>query len=435
MFDPRFMDGETWGEPGEPVTHIETHAAHVFLCGSHAYKMKKAVKLPYLDFSSLQQRRAVLARELEVNKRFAPGLYLGLIEVEGESVLKMRRFPASAMLAEHIGQGHLSDALAQELAKTVAAAHAVAPEAQASGIAIMSGLGAQLSKAFADSPDVFPPEEAQAFQSRYREVLESLAPLLGRRSAQGLVRRCHGDLHCGNIIVLAGSPVLFDAIEFSETIASIDVLYDLAFLIMDLIHRGERRAANIVMNRYVHLRRDAEDLSGLEAMPLFLATRAGVRALVSADLAHELPDEEADAPRRAALGYFRESLAYLKHDAPRLICIGGISGTGKTTIAASLALEIGAPPGALHIRSDVERKVLAGIAETEHLPPSYYTPQKSHAVYEAVFARACRALQAKHSVIVDAVFNHESERRAVADLARRQGAAFCGSGSRPIRRR
>ncbi len=186
------------------------------------------------------------------------------------------------------------------------------------------------------------------------------------------------------------------------------------------------RAANIVLNRYLHWRRAEEDLSGLGALPLFLATRAGVRAVVTADLAHERVVADSAKERNTALDYFRASIAFLKPQKPQLICLGGLSGTGKSTLAAMLAPSVGPPPGALHIRSDIERKVLAGVAETARLTPEHYSPAASMNVYEAILARAERALTARSAVVLDAVFARESERRLAEKLARRQGAGFRG---------
>jgi hypothetical protein len=424
MFNPAFMRGNTWGFDGQPVEHIETHAAHVFLVGDRAFKMKKAVKLPYLDFSTLDKRKAVLDQELAVNRSFTPSLYIGVIEVLGEPVLAMNRFPSQALLSLH--SGGISDATAKELARMAADAHVIAPRRETPGSEIMAGLGAQLSKAFTDSPDIFPADEAREFQAFHKGHLTSLSPLLDQRGAQGLVRRCHGDMHCGNIFLLEGRPALFDAIEFSEKIATIDVLYDLAFLLMDLGRRGEKRAANLVVNRYLHLRRAEEDLSGLAALPLFLATRAGVRALVTGDLAHELEEGASTKQRKDALEYFHASIAWLKPVRPRLICVGGLSGSGKSTLAARLAYDIGIAPGALHVRSDVERKVLAGVDETQHLPPESYSAAASEATYRAIFQRAKAALSAGHSVILDAVFAREGERETAEEMARSSNAGFTG---------
>jgi hypothetical protein len=290
----------------------------------------------------------------------------------------------------------------------------------------MTGLGLQLSRAFTDSDDIFPAAQTLEFHALYEDALRRLKPLLDRRAEAGLLRRCHGDLHSGNIVVRAGEPMAFDAIEFSEKIATIDVLYDLAFLLMDLQRHGEKRAANIVFNAYLGERRREEDLSGLAAMPLFLATRAGVRALVLADLVHERGLAVTLAQRGEALDYFRASLAFLKPPAPRLICIGGLSGTGKTTLGRSLAPAVSPAPGAIHVRTDVERKVLARIQEDQRLPPESYTSAASLAVYDAIFERAGRALAAGHSVILDAVFARPAERSRAEELASRYNAAFQG---------
>lgn len=421
-----FLNGATWGEPGASVDHIETHAAHVFLVRGHAYKVKKAVALPYLDFSTREKRREVLERELEINRTFAPDIYIGLIEVEGEPVLKMNRFPSSAILTARLSQGGCDDRLARQLAEMAAASHAVAPVRKTAGADIMVGLGNQLSQAFTSSPDIFRAADTLEFLALFEDTLRRSKPLLNQRGEKGLVRRCHGDMHCNNIAIVDGRPLLFDAIEFSEKIGTIDVLYDLAFLIMDLARHGGARAANIVLNHYLHLRRAEEDLSGLEALPLFMATRAGVRALVTADLVHELAVRNSLKQRGEALDHFRACLSLLKPPRRTLVCIGGLSGTGKTTVAAALAPEIGAVPGAIHIRSDVERKLKAGVAESEKLPEREYAPARAAEVYEAMLQRARKALAAGHSVILDAVFARESERRAAEALARETAADFTG---------
>jgi aminoglycoside phosphotransferase family enzyme/predicted kinase len=424
--NPAFLKGATWGAPGAAVDHIETHAAHVFLVEGFAYKVKKAVKLPYLDFSTLEQRRAVIAREFEINRALTPGIYLDVIEVAGEPVLKMRRFANADILTGKLTHGGCGDALARDLADMAVAAHRTAPRRDVPGADIMAGLGAQLSAAFTASPDIFRAAETLEFHALYEDALMRLKPLLNRRTGQSLVRRCHGDMHCNNLAVVDGKPILFDAIEFSEKIGTIDVLYDLAFLVMDLCRHDEPRAANMVLNRYLELRRAEEDLSGLAALPLFLSTRAGVRALVTADLVHELAVGQSLKPRGEALDYFRASLIYLKPPRPELICVGGLSGTGKTTQAARLAPHLGARPGAIHLRSDLERKYRAGVAETSRLPDGAYGIQQTAVVYEALLARGRAALAAGHAVIIDAVFARESERRAAASLARQARVPFTG---------
>jgi uncharacterized protein len=426
MVDQRFFRGDTWGFPGSAVEHIETHAAHVFLCGDRAFKIKKNVKLPYLDFSSIERRRSVIENELVVNLVFAPDIYLNVTEKYGEPVLVMKRFPAEAILSRMVTHSGIEDQLSAALAAAIADSHRKAAVANISGADVMVGLGQQLSKAFHDSPDVFSGSASQEFNTLYDDLLDRFTALLNARSQDRLVRRCHGDMHCGNIVVIDQKPVLFDAIEFSEKIATIDVLYDLAFLLMDLMKFQQRRAACVILNTYLNLRRAEEDLAGLAVLPLFLATRAGVRALVTADLVHELDSSRARKQRDAAQQYFADCVNFLKPKKARLICVGGLSGTGKTTLARSLAPNVDPPPGAIHIRSDVERKTLAGVAETQHLPEDHYTQANSLKVYEAVLARARKALSAGHSVVIDAVFGRESERIAAEALAQELGLEFRG---------
>lgn len=426
MLDPAFLKGATWGFPGASVEHHETHAAHVFLAGNRAFKIKKDVKLPYLDFSSVQKRRKVLEDELAINRRFNPDLYLAVSAVLGEPVLVMNRFDSKDMLSARLRQGGVDDDLARALAAMMAASHRAAPRRDTPGSGIMMGLGAQLSQAFIASPDLFQPGQTLEFHALFEDALHRLKPLLNRRGDAGLVRRCHGDGHCKNIVVREGVPELFDAIEFSETIATIDVLYDLAFLLMDLMRRDARRAACLVLNHYLNLRRDSEDLSGLAALPLFLSTRAGVRALVLADLVHELPVADSLRQRGDALDYFRMSLNFLKPPPPVLIAIGGLSGSGKSTVATHVAPYLGAAPGAIHVRSDVERKWLAGVGETDALPWESYTRESSAAVYRAALDRAEQALRAGQSAILDAVFARAGERQMAESLAQRTGVSFAG---------
>lgn len=426
MLNRAFLDGSTWGAPGARVEHVETHAAHVFLVGERAYKIKKAVKYPYLDFSSVEKREAVLARELETNRIFAPDIYLHVARVLDEPVLVMRRFRGDDLLAERLKRGPMPPDLSRALARAVADSHRAAPRRDVAGAGVMRGLVNQLSQAFAASPDVFERCDAERFATEATGHLARLAPLLDARSGKGLVRRCHGDLHSGNIVVIGERPLLFDCIEFSEEIATIDVLYDLAFLLMDLVHRGQGQGANRLFNHYLNMRRAEEDLSGLAALPLFLAIRAGVRALVTADRMHTAESGGQAKARDEARSYLRNALAELQPVPPRLICIGGLSGTGKSTLADALAPTVGSIPGAVLVRSDVERKVMAGVAETEKLPFDSYTPQASQHVYEAAFARAATALRVGHAVILDAVFSKPEERRAAEQVARDTGAAFTG---------
>jgi uncharacterized protein len=421
---------ETFASP--PVECIETHAALVFLSGGRAIKIKKPVALGYLDFSTLDKRRQALARELELNRPNAPEIYLDLVPVvrassgklslgtEGEPVewaLVMRRFDQDQLLDRIAAQGPLDADLATALADAVLAAHRTAPVADIDQVAAMTRLVGQLS----DDLERLVTRLGQpaAFRAAAGQALERARDCLAARGPGGFVRRCHGDLHLGNIVVIDGRPVLFDALEFDEHLATIDVLYDLAFLLMDLVQRNQRPAATRVLNRYLQGAPGNE--AGLAALPLFLGLRAGVRAMVTAERSRQSGEDD---PRIAE--YLSAALDDFAPPPPRLVAVGGFSGTGKTTLAAALAPSIGANPGAVHLRSDVERKSLFGVSETTRLAPEHYEPAVTARVYGRIEERARAALQAGHSVIADAVFARADERQALEEVAREAGAAFTG---------
>jgi predicted kinase len=247
-----------------------------------------------------------------------------------------------------------------------------------------------------------------------------------RRGERGLIRRTHGDLHLGNIVMLDGRPVLFDAIEFSELIASGDLLYDLAFLLMDLIERKLPQAANIVFNRYLTETQRTDDLDALAALPFFLSIRAQIRAKVTAARLAQADRSQHAAIARTARSYFDWARRFIKPPAPSLVAVGGLSGTGKSVLARGLAPELGAAPGAVVLRSDVERKALAGRKEDEALPQDAYTPAMTLRVYATLAEKAKRVLAAGHSAIADAVFARPEERAAIEASADAAGVPFHG---------
>jgi len=427
-------DPATHGDGSQPVDVVETHIARVFLVGEDAFKLRKRVHLRFVDFSNLHARHAAAVREMEINRPHAPSVYLGLIPVmrgdDGrlnlggrgrivEWVVHMRRFPQDAVLGRRADKGPLSEDLAKALADMVARYHQDSPIASScDGGRIMAPVVDQLSSALSYGyVDV---------AERLAATFERVRPLLVERGNAGCVRRCHGDLHLGNIVLIDDHPVPFDALEFSEALATIDVLYDLAFLLMDLDARGDRRAANAVFNAYAAVEPIGGEMEGLTLLPLFLACRAGVRAVVAMARTEQL---EADAQTQLRAEIRRNALlarAYLAPLPPLLIAIGGLSGTGKSTLAAHLAPIVGPAPGALHIRSDVERKRLFGIPETQRLDRQHYRVGTAQRVYNIVEDKARRALVAGHAVIVDAVFAKEDERATIEAIARDAGCGFVG---------
>jgi uncharacterized protein len=248
--------------------------------------------------------------------------------------------------------------------------------------------------------------------------------LLEQRGAQGFVRRCHGDLHLANIVLIDGMPVLFDAIEFDPIIASIDVLYDLAFPIMDFIRYDRHAAANTLLNRYLG-KTSNENLDALAALPLFISLRAAIRANVTLARLDRSRRDKAEVPLSAG-AYFELARLTIHPAAPVLVAVGGLSGTGKSVLARDLAPGVLPQPGAVVLRSDVLRKRYFRVDETERLPESAYSPEITEQIYEILVHRASRILSQGHSVVVDAVFAHEAERAAISDAARKLNVGFAG---------
>jgi len=432
-------DPATHGTAG-PVDRIDTHAAIVFLAGDRVCKLKRAVTYPYLDYGTAELRRRACEAELALNRRTAPDLYLDVRAVrrkddggltmgpDGEPIdwlVVMRRFDAEDLFDRMAETGRLTAPLLQRVTDRIVAFHETAEVAPGHGGSealrrvvennrdSMAAAGALLDQA-----------EADALHRASIEALAALAPLLDRRRDAGKVRRCHGDLHLRNICLFGGEPTLFDCVEFSDSIACIDILYDLAFLLMDLWHRGLRAEANLVFNRYFDM---SAETDGLPAIPLFLSIRAAIRAHVeAAAVATQTREEDREGRRTAARTYLALARDLLRPEPARLLAIGGLSGTGKTTLARALAPDLGKPPGARLLRSDVLRKRLAGVAPETRLPPSAYTREAGLAVYREVCEQAALALGAGFAAVADAVFADPAERQAIRDVADGARVPFTG---------
>lgn len=403
---------------------VQTHISIVFLHADTAYKLKRAVRFSYLDYSTLARRKAFCEAELALNRRTAPELYrrvraitraaLGGLEFDGagepvDYVLEMRRFAEADVFDSLAQAGKLTARLLRDLTDNIAAFHRQAECTPRDGAVLLRGVVEGNAENLAKAG--FDPALVAQVNAACRAAVEAHAPLLAARG-EG-IRRCHGDLHLGNIVLWQGQPLLFDCIEFSEGFACIDPLYDLAFLLMDLLHRGERDFAALVFNRYLDRTSEAD---GMAAMPLFVAVRAAIRAHV---LAVQGKAEEGKT-------YLALAAEVLCPATPRLLAIGGVSGSGKSTLAAALASEFTPAPGARVLRSDVLRKTLCGVAPETRLPESAYTREMNARVYAALHVQAEAALAVGYSVILDAAFLRQEEREAVAALAVRLGKGFVG---------
>jgi aminoglycoside phosphotransferase family enzyme/predicted kinase len=427
---------------GEPIRVAETHISWVVLTGEFAYKVKKPVKLSFLDYSTLERRHRLCEEELRLNRRLAPDLYLGVSAIGGspgtprvdgtgpalEYAVRMRQFsPADELSALLAARTVTPDDIAA-LGAGIARFHAAAAPAPAG-----SDYG-RAETAHRVTMDNFAelralPEAAgwasrlSALESRISALHGELRPLMTERRQRGRVRECHGDLHCGNVVRWAGALTPFDGIEFEPALRFIDVINDIAFLTMDLAERGHLDLRRAVLQAWADT---SGDWTGLSLLPYYEAYRALVRAKVAALRALQL---ETGSPARAAAvtdcrRYLDWAAARVAGRRPMLLITCGLSGSGKTWLARRLAAHL----GALHLRSDVERKRLAGLAahEDSRSPPDagIYTLAFNEHTYGRLRECAAAALAAGELVIVDAAFLRSHERQSFLALARERSVPF-----------
>jgi len=314
---------------GETVDVIETPGARVFLAGDRALKVKRPVDLGFLNFSTLELRQTLTALELELNQPTAPKHYLRVVEIcrddagqfsfggAGDVVevgLLMVRFDQDDLLSAVADRGELTDALGEALGAEVAAFHLAAPRSDISGTTSIRRHAGVNAGSLRDNPDVFAPGDVERLIAATEAEIVVRADVLDARGAAGWVRRVHGDLHLANIFLDDGVPTLFDAIEFDDKLATLDVLMDLAFLLMDMCHRGQARAANRALNvwldRMARGGGEAGAYDGLAILPLCLSGRAAVRAHVNARLSKSASDASVrDEAGVAARAYMAEAFA------------------------------------------------------------------------------------------------------------------------------
>jgi aminoglycoside phosphotransferase family enzyme/predicted kinase len=408
---------------------LETHISLVFVGSDTVWKLKKAVRLSFLDFTSLESRRRFTLRELELNRPAAPGLYRDVVPIvrrpdgtlefgqPGEQpvvewVLRMARVPAGDFLDTVAVAAGLSPELLDALGDTVAAFHReLAPQAGMDAVAAMRHVVEGNAQAARDAG--LADDDVKVWHATIVRAFDAIAPWLAQRACEGFVRRAHGDLHLGNLCLWQGRPVPFDALEFDEAMATIDVGYDLAFLLMDLDQRVSRAVANRVLNRYVARTADAALTRGL---PVFLSLRAMVRAHVEAKRGN------ADIGAR----YLSAAVSYLRVKPAAVVAIGGLPASGKSTLARALASELGNAPGALVLRSDEIRKRRYDAAPEERLPQSAYSDAASEAVLAELAALAGTCARGGHVAIADATFIDQRHRRAIKAVAKAACVPFVG---------
>lgn len=416
------------------VRRIETHISTVLLAGDHAYKLKKPVALGFLDFSSREARRHFCEEELRLNRRTAPALYLDVVDITGtlqaprlggaapviDSALRMQRFDETRVLDRLAARGELGLELMQPLAQAVERLHRVAERADVRGrfgtLAVV--------RHWIDSTAQSLREHALAPQDRERidtlaqwcdRTLARRAPLIEARRLAGAVREGHGDLHLGNVVLHRGQPVLFDALEFNAELRIIDVVNDLAFLWMDLLDHALPVHATRVLNAWLQI---SGDYAGLPLLRCYAVYRALVRARVAQIRAQQpaVPVQGRVREQTSAEHYLLLAGRLAGPPPPTLVVMTGLSGSGKSTVAALLADRM----GAVWVRSDVERKRLYGVdwqAGAPADPQNLYSPEATQRTYARLIEAAHAALDGGLSVVVDAASLRAAERRALLAVA------------------
>jgi aminoglycoside phosphotransferase family enzyme/predicted kinase len=422
----------------DDVTVHETPAAKVFVGPKRVLKIKKAVDFGFLDFTTLAKREGAIRRELAFNRETAPDVYravhaivreasgdLALDSGDGpvesgdvvEWALEMRPFQGP-VLSDHPDRvdGPLAERLGREAARLHARASIATRRKGSDSLRYVLTSNAHQLRSLGPALDQDAVERLIGLSA---QAFDALAPRLDRRGEGGCIRRCHGDLHLGNIVVEQGRPVLFDCIEFNDALSEIDVAYDIAFLLMDLGFRGCADAANRVLNAWAdEAARSLGDRvwESLALLPLCQSMRAAVRAHVSG---HGGATDLAQA-------YVGAGVRHLRPSAPRLFAVGGFSGAGKSTLARALAPKLGPAPGALVLRSDEIRKRLWGVAPRDRLPPEAYGVAPSQEVYAEMLRAARQSLAAGWAVVLDAAFLNPLEREAARALGAELALPFQG---------
>ena len=435
-------DPARYPHPVASVTLIETHISYVLLTGRYAYKIKKAVDLGFLDFSTLDRRRLFCAEELRLNRRLAPQLYLAVVPIGGsvrepcigdddgvstgaiaaiEYAVKMVEFRQSALFDQHLARGDLNARQIDALADVVAAFHARAASAPLAG---EFGAPALIWRMAADNFRQLPPGDDDdaarraALEAWSREEYARLAAVFAERRRAGFVRECHGDLHLGNIALIDDRSVVFDCIEFDAQLRWIDVINEVAFLCMDLAERGRADFANRLLNRYLEA---SGDYAGLRCLLFYQVYRALVRAKVAGLRAAQETAPEALSASRHQLDISAQYLAFASRlilpRSRQLLLMHGVAGSGKTWVSQALVERL----GALRLRSDVERKRLCGLPalarSASAVDCGLYDEDMTRTTYQQLLRNAREVLDAGFPVVVDAAFLQRWQREMFGELA------------------
>jgi aminoglycoside phosphotransferase family enzyme/predicted kinase len=424
------------------IQMVETHISWVILTGSYAYKVKKALDLGFLDFSTLAKRKFFCEEEIRLNGRLAPHVYLDVVAITGspkaprlagegpviEYAVRMRQFPQEALLDRLIARNALRPAHIDGMTAIVAQFHEAILGAPAD--TPFGTPEAALDPVVENFRQVLAREQDPAIRARLRRLQtwseqtnQRLSDVILRRKAEGRVRECHGDMHLGNMALVDGEILIFDGIEFNENLRWIDVTSEVAFLTSDLEHRGRPDYAWRFLNGYLEA---TGDYPGLAVLRYYQAYRAMVRAKVARIRLAQ--DDLSDTGRAATEGDFERHLSqaegYAAAPGPRLILMRGVSGSGKTVVSQGLLERL----GAVRLRSDVERKRLFRLAATERshsaVAGGIYAPEATRKTYQRLHELAAGVLEAGYPVIVDATFLHRAQRDPFRRLAEARRIPF-----------
>eukprot|EP00055_Hartaetosiga_balthica_P011363 m.51362 g.51362 ORF g.51362 m.51362 type:complete len:535 (+) comp7560_c1_seq2:283-1887(+) len=450
-------------ELNKDVKLMETHCCFIFLVGDEeAYKLEREVKFPFMDLSTLALRKVATFKEFELNGATSTAIYRGvsvvvrkeeglkLVHLEGpeyvckeeggevvEYLVRMQQFRQEDILINVALRGEITMDMMKRVVSSTLEFHEKAQvyEEAKYGSPSMKWICADNMKEMVEFGERNPPfldvNFAKEVGQGCVDLCEKHSELLDKRLKEGKVRFCHGDLHLRNIVLINGEPQLFDCIEFNDTLAITDVMYDFSFLLMDLLHRDMKEIANLVLNSYIE---QTNDIEGLLLVPLFIATRAMIRAKVTCATMLCVTDEvEFAHERQRAEMYLRLARSFIHSfgTLEKIIAIGGFSGSGKTCIARKLASCFPGPIGAICLRADVLRKHSAHVALTSTLPPSEYTVEKRTECYLQLISAAMLVLKEKFDVVLDATFSSKELRDLLCQNNIRQ--AFWMSASFEVR--
>ena len=418
----------------EPIQLIQTHISYVLLTGDYAYKVKKPVNFGFLDFSNLEKRQHFCQEELRLNQRGAPELYLEVLpitlsgekyQLQGdgdvvEYVLKMQQFPDDALLSKMFEQSKLSEEHIKDLGRVVAQYHAVT---ETNDYILSFGEVAQVRASIDENYEQTtkyiggPQTQTQFDETKsYTDNFFAQHPeLFTSRIKNKCIRECHGDIHLNNICLWQDRVLLFDCIEFNEPFRFVDVMYDVAFAIMDLEARGRKDYANVFLNTYAE---QTGDWEGLQLLPLYLSRQAYVRAKVTSFLLDDpgIPAEVKENAAKTAGEYYKQAWEYTKPRQGQLFIMSGVSGSGKSTTSRLLSREL----GAVIIRSDAVRKHLAQIPLLERGGDELYTPQMTEKTYNKLSELGVLLAKQGFTVILDAKYDRQHLRGDVISQALKQ---------------